>query len=95
MNFEILDNSYITSIDKILKYKINSTHLGCFQKVFFSQEQVECFKSYILTQALCINFCSLMGVKFLSYLRIFYSLINTVYRVFTKVNILTTVNNLK
>ena len=63
MDIQIIDNSYIISINQMLKLYANSTHVGCFQNAFYNNQQVECFKSYILTQALCINFCYLRGMR--------------------------------
>ena len=54
-------NSYLTSIRIILKKYTNSTNLGCFQHIYNNSQQVDCFKSYILTSLLCVNFCSLRG----------------------------------
>ena len=61
MDINIIANSYITSISTLLKLQTNSTHLGCFQNVFNTDQQVDCFKSFILTQVLCTNFCNLRG----------------------------------
>lgn len=61
LNMDIIDNSYITSIETILKLNSNSTYLGCYQNLFNINEQIDCFKSFILTPVLCINYCRLTG----------------------------------
>lgn len=63
MDIELIDYTYVTNISKLLTYNLTSTILGCFQNTFYPDQQVECFKSFILTQQLCINFCSLNGTS--------------------------------
>ena len=61
MNLSIVAGSYIASIDYIIHKTINASFLGCYLNSFDNTFKVDCFKSYSLTQLLCINFCSLRG----------------------------------
>lgn len=61
LNINIRSNTYITSIQTILKANRNSTKFGCFKNLFNNNDTINCFKSYILTPVLCANFCSLTG----------------------------------
>ena len=62
MNLSIIAGSYIASIDYIIHKTINASFLGCYLNSFDNTFKVDCFKSYALTQLLCINFCSLRGM---------------------------------
>lgn len=65
MDIEIIDETYVTNISGLLNLQTNSTQLGCFQNIFEIDQQIDCFKSFLLTQSLCINFCSVRGIIYL------------------------------
>lgn len=61
MDIDIINKIYVTNVNKLLQFQLNFTRLGWFQNTFYINQKVECFKSFILTQKLCINFCSVKG----------------------------------
>lgn len=64
LEIEVFHDSYFVSIYFLTSACFNATSIGCFNNGFVIGQEIDCFKSVLLTQSICINFCAVRGTNY-------------------------------